>query len=1289
VHTGAGGPGPVTLPQSIVSPVQLALARAQVGELVIDGAAALHGVALTDLVLDAQPGAEHRIGHFALEGNGLAVEGGLRLGTAAPLAVSGEATVRPTMDAEHPRWAAVLRASGSVPQLHLQATLRGVPLAGHEAPTLDADFMLHPLQPWVLAALRAQTQALDLSALWAQAPATRLSGQAELKGGEGGTPLAVSVTLDNAQPGRWNERRLPLQRLELQAQGRLDQPDRLDLTRFDLALADAKKSAGHWTGKALWLGHELSLDTRLAGVAPQRLDGRAAAMTLSGPVAATLRGLPSPDFRGPAAQAAPPPPGVRWKVDLEGRFDAAPQAVQLQLEGSADDQRLDLKQARLQAGAARAELTASVARAARGEWRLESMGKVSDFNPQPWWPGTPASPAARGGAGNAWRQGPHRLSGHWQFEVRLPADADRAPPLAVAQRLVGNGSLAIHDSLLAGVPLEAEITLGYAAPAAASLRADLRLGGNQLVVEGRGDPAGSGESDRWRAEFKGDALAALAPLLRLDADLAAWAPQQGSASAVLAGDGRWPNLHVEGSARVSQLQAGRLSLARGTVAGRMDSRGEAPLALQLDLAGLQLGKQRADNLRAELRGTLADHHIDISGALPLVPPAVAEQVLGIQAQSGTRGQMQAQGSWVADPAGGGRWRARIEHLVVGSWDGSAVTGPPASGWAEAQDLRAELRFDGAGQLQAVQADAGRVRLADTVTLRWDAVKIDLQGEQPQVQLRADIDPFLLAPLLARAQPGMGWQGDLRLGAHVDIRAGAQVDADLVFERRDGDLQVASGEGVQLLGLSQFRLALAAHDGVWNFTQAFHGRSLGDITGAVRVQSTPQQRWPRPDDAVSGTLQARVADIGIWSAWVPPGWRLTGEVRTTAQLSGRFAEPQYTGELTGSGLGVRNLLQGVNVNDGDISVKLAGATAQIERFTLKGGEGTVSVTGGATLGLKPQARLVLKADHFKVLGRVDRQLVASGDATLVFDADQGQLDGKLRVDEALFDASRSNAPTLDDDVTVRRPGSADAAAADAAAPRPKRNFALNLEIDLADKVRVIGKGVDTALKGQLRLTTPGGLLAVNGSINTDGGTYKAYGQNLEIERGVIAFSGPYDNPRLDVLALRPNIDTRVGVSITGNLLTLRVRLYSEPDMSDTDKLSWLALGRAPDGLGRNDTALLQRAAVALLAGEGEAPTDALMKSLGIDDISLRQGDTDVRETVISVGKQLSRRWYIGYERGVNATTGTWQLTYRIAQRFTLRLQSGLDNAADVIWTWRLQETPPDAAQRKKSMPAPPP
>jgi translocation and assembly module TamB len=266
---------------------------------------------------------------------------------------------------------------------------------------------------------------------------------------------------------------------------------------------------------------------------------------------------------------------------------------------------------------------------------------------------------------------------------------------------------------------------------------------------------------------------------------------------------------------------------------------------------------------------------------------------------------------------------------------------------------------------------------------------------------------------------------------------------------------------------------------------------------------------------------------------------------------------------------------------------------------------------------------------------------------------------------LYDASRRDAPSLDDDVTVRRPGDEEPAVGEEAAVR--RNFALKLELDLGERLRVRGRGLDTGLRGELKLSTPGGRLAINGSVRTEQGTYAAYGQKLVIERGILSFAGPPEEPRLDILALRPNIDLRVGVAVSGTALAPRVRLFSDPD-----------------GLGRNDTALLQRAAVALLAGEGTAPTDQLMSRLGIDDLSLRQGDSDVRETVIILGKQLSRRWYLGYERGVNATTGTWQLTYRVAQRFTLRAQSGLENSLDAIWTWRFQETPADAAMRKSTV-----
>jgi translocation and assembly module TamB len=249
----------------------------------------------------------------------------------------------------------------------------------------------------------------------------------------------------------------------------------------------------------------------------------------------------------------------------------------------------------------------------------------------------------------------------------------------------------------------------------------------------------------------------------------------------------------------------------------------------------------------------------------------------------------------------------------------------------------------------------------------------------------------------------------------------------------------------------------------------------------------------------------------------------------------------------------------------------------------------------------------------------------------------------------------------------------------------------VDLDLGERLRVRGRGLDTTLTGKLKVGSNAGRLALTGTVSAAGGHYAAYGQKLDIDRGLVIFSGDVENPALDVLALRPDLDMQVGVAITGTLTAPRVRLYADTDMSDSDKLSWLVLGRASDGLGRADTALLQRAAVALLAGDqGEAPTDTLLRNLGLDTLSLRQtGEGDVRETVISLGKQLSRRWYVGYERGVNATTGTWQLIYRIAQRFTLRAQSGAENSLDLIWVWRLDGDPPPAAPVPKSPASAPP
>ena len=52
-----------------------------------------------------------------------------------------------------------------------------------------------------------------------------------------------------------------------------------------------------------------------------------------------------------------------------------------------------------------------------------------------------------------------------------------------------------------------------------------------------------------------------------------------------------------------------------------------------------------------------------------------------------------------------------------------------------------------------------------------------------------------------------------------------------------------------------------------------------------------------------------------------------------------------------------------------------------------------------------------------------------------------------------------------------------------------------------------------------------------------------------------------------------------------------------------------------------------------------------------------------------GKHLSKRLSVFYEKGLSTAAGTWSLLYRVAGRTTLRARTGLDNAVEVIWSWR--------------------
>jgi translocation and assembly module TamB len=1244
----AASTAPAAEPKTLRLPFALAINELRVGELQVEAAAPLRDIAAT-VELGHDAGREHRVPSLTLRADRASVSGSAHIAADAPFALDAQLQATSIDGAPRP-WQANAKAAGPLAAIAVSAQLTSPQAAGAQ---LDAQATVSPFAAWPLSQLQASTRALDLSALWANAPQTQIAGVARIDTQGLDKPITASVKLNNAQAGRWDERRLPLDEVELDIAGRADQRDRLTLHRFELR---APGNAGRASGQGEWKGGTATIDLTLAALRPNLLDNRAPPMALSGTLGSRWMGLPSPDGTAATSNTLQ----LQSKLALEGKLDGKlGEAVRidagLQAQSNADGWRIELTDAQARAGAASLRGALQAERSGSGVTQLKSQGQAQGFDPARWWAAAPAA----------------RLNGTWKAELQAPPswrlDAQSA---ASWLGLSGKAELDVQDSTLAGVTLQAALR---ADGAAAGWSVDAKAGAANNKVALQGLLAASADGDRWRADIDAPALAALRPLVAALAPRAGLDGLDGAATGQVQVTGRWPAVRTSGTLRGSALRAGPFSATQLSAQWQAAPERDAPLLLKIDGQRVARGDLSFDTLRAAIDGTLAAHRIDIDGTSALRPPAWTDTVLGATSQRGSALKLRGEGRWQPEAKGGSEWRAKFAEL-------DARGNGAAQAWLAARNAELRLSLDAQGRVAAAQAEPGSATVLGAA-LTWREARWQAATPQraTQVALDAQLEALAIAPWLQRLRPEAGFGGDLTVKGRAVVSNGSAFAADVVLERAGGDLTLTSEGVTQTLGMTDLRLSLAADQGTWHFAQAVAGSNLGVLVGATSVRLPPTATWPAAETPMQGVLEWRVADLGVWAPFTPPGWRVGGQLRTSAVIGGRFGAPEIEGRMDGSGLAVRNLLQGVDLRDGELALSLRGAEARVERFVFKGGDGELRLTGGAVLGAEPKATLQLVADKFHLLNRADRRVVTSGNATLALDAKSLALAGQLAIDEGLIDISSADAPSLDNDVTVRGGRQAADKAAQQAQEsallaernaRTVRDLRVNVQLDLGDKLRLRGRGLDTRLTGRLAIASPNNRLALNGTVRAVDGQYAAYGQKLKIERGEIGFSGELENPRLDILAVRPNLDVQVGVQVSGTAQSPRVRLASTPEMADYDKLSWLMLGRAPDGLARNDTALLQRAALAILAGEGQGLDTQLLSRLGIDEFSLRQVDSgEVRETVVALGKQLSQRWYVGYERSVNNTTGTWQLVYRAAQRFTLRAQSGTDNSLDAIWTWR--------------------
>ncbi|WP_289680391.1 translocation/assembly module TamB domain-containing protein [Candidatus Venteria ishoeyi] len=431
--------------------------------------------------------------------------------------------------------------------------------------------------------------------------------------------------------------------------------------------------------------------------------------------------------------------------------------------------------------------------------------------------------------------------------------------------------------------------------------------------------------------------------------------------------------------------------------------------------------------------------------------------------------------------------------------------------------------------------------------------------------------------------------------------------------------------------------------------------------------------------LNGLLNLHMQDFSLLPIFLPDLNNPQGTIKGQLKINGDLEKPLITGEIKLQDGKIEIEPLGLRLRD--IEVALAGD--QTGSLKLQGqivsGEAKSSIntdTGkldlNAAIRLKPdwQVQGRISGKNFEMLNTPQIWLLASPDIMLQADAKAIKVNGKLLIPEALItppELQGSVQPSSD--VRIINP-------IEAVEEKQKTgsNMPVNAQIQvvLGDKVRVKGMGFKGRLQGELGITQqPGEILTGNGRIGVAEGTYKAYGQNLKITKGYALYTdGPLDNPGLDVRAVRELQDVTVGIDVTGNAKKPHLELFSQPQMDQTNILSWLVLGRPASELGKgggNDSEVLMQAVSAMALDEDSSVVNNLRNELGLDVAGLESQDGEQGSTFM-LGKYLTPDLYMGYGIGLFDAVNIFKVRYNLTRNITVEADtSAKANGMDIRYT----------------------
>lgn len=443
---------------------------------------------------------------------------------------------------------------------------------------------------------------------------------------------------------------------------------------------------------------------------------------------------------------------------------------------------------------------------------------------------------------------------------------------------------------------------------------------------------------------------------------------------------------------------------------------------------------------------------------------------------------------------------------------------------------------------------------------------------------------------------------------------------------------------------------------------------GTLNAGGRIDFSPQDGRHRID----ANVRVNMPDIGWLEKFSTQVSKLQGQVAGDVQISGLLNKPVVSGVIDLSNGQVYLPEAGVTLDAIRLNMQAAGADRMAITGSMRAGQGILNANGVLLLTDLPQWRadVTLVGNNLKLMDTHEVQALVSPDLRVQASPGDVTITGNVLIPEttvSLREFPESASVRSDDVIIVGRRGQQRGASGVLVQDAPL-NINPNVTIELGDKVKFTGFGLDARLTGKLRVLRTRQDIVAQGVLNVVDGVYKAYGQNLKIERGRLLFNGPIDNPGLDVRAVREVEDgnIEVGIELAGTVKQPESSLFSSPQQTQSDTLSYLLTGRAMSSVSGDQSSLLMDAITGLGIAGGESLAQQIGGNFGLDEVGLSTKNGNFDQSELSLGKRLGPRLYVRYIVSLFDSLQRVAVTYQINKRLQLQAESGVYQGIDLIY-----------------------